>query len=138
MTTSSAPDFDPIPPDREWFRHETRGDRGYRVRRNGKDMIRLDRPMQELLEPLTGQWKRDEYGSLFLHEQISRVAFQADRGMCALVGLHPESRVTWQDLPDKQRTEFIRNGPPEEAHPARRVVYEAIFKALEPYTTEKR
>lgn len=134
MTTSNALDWDPPPPDREWFRHESRGDRGYLVRRGGKDVIRLDRPMQELLEPLTGQWKRDEYGSLFLPEQVARVAFQADRGACALVGLHVESRKGWHDITDKERTDFIRNGPPANAHATRRLVYEAIFKALEPYT----
>lgn len=137
MTTKSElpPDWDPKPADREWWRHSQTGDRGYRVRRNGKDMVRLDRP-EELLQTLVenGQWVRDEYGSLFVPEQIARVAFAADRAMCVLVGLHAESRTVWQDLPDKVRHSFVAHGPPKSAHPARRRLYDAIVEALQPDT----
>src|SRR5262245_19057305 len=92
-------DFDPPAHEREYFRQASSGDRGYLVRRDGKDCIRLDRPEQELIFPLSGQWKRDEYGSLYLHDQIAQVAFNADRGMCALLGLHAESRLQWRELP---------------------------------------
>ena len=133
-TVSVAPDWDPAPPDREWYRNTSTGDRGYRVRRGGQDLIRLDRPMQELVSGLTDAWKPDEYGSLFLPEQIARVAFMADRGVCSLVGLHQESRVTWADISDKDRTEFIRLGPKATAHPARKLVHAAIFAAMKPFT----
>lgn len=131
---TEEPDWDPWPPEREWYRHESSGERGYRVRRGGKNMIKLDRPMEELLQPMGDWWKRDEYGTLFLPEQIARVAFAADRGFCALIGLHRESRLTWQDIPEKARTEFLKKGPPVSEHPGRRKLYEAIFEAMKPYT----
>lgn len=129
-------EWDPAVPDREYFREGKNGDRGYLVRRNGVDCIRLDRPMEEILKPKTDQWVRDEYGSLLLKSQITSVAFAADRAMCAFVGLHQESRVTWQDLTDKQRIEFTANGPPAGASVMRRKVYEAIFESLKPFTRD--
>lgn len=137
MTTTEptpAHDWDPPPGEREYFRDHGRGDRGYLVRREGKDCIRLDRPEQELVVPFTGSWKRDEFGSLYLSDQIAQVAFHADRGVCALVGLHAESRKQWRELSDKERIHFIRRGPPDGAHPLRRLVYESIFEAAKPYT----
>jgi hypothetical protein len=144
MTTKTEPpqDWDPLPAEREWWRHTGTGDRAYRVRRGGRDMVRLDRPHEELLQELPGdpdkatrgQWARDEYGTLYAREQVARVAFMADRGMCSLLGLHAESRLLWQDLPDQVRQAFIATGPPKKGHPLRRHVYEAIVNALKPDT----
>lgn len=141
MKNELPPDWDPKPAEREWWRNAQTGDRAYRVRRGGKDMVRLDRP-EELLQELTGDpdsgscgnWRRDEYGTVFVAEQVARVAFLADRGMCNVLGLHAESRLVWQDLPDKVRAAFIVNGPPKNGHPLRRRVYEAIVEAMKPDT----
>ena len=135
MTTKSdlPDDWDPKPSEREWWRHTHTGDRAYRVRRGGRDMVRLDRPNEELLQELGSMWSRDEYGSLFVPEQIARVAFMADRGMCSLLGLHMESRLTWQELPEKVRQAFIASGPPKSSR-ARRRIYEAIVEAMKPDT----
>lgn len=134
MTTKTElpPDWDPLPEAREWYRHSTTGDRGYRVRREGKDAIRLDRPEQELIQPMHG-WIRDEYGTTFPAEQIARVAFAADRAVCGIVGEHSISRQLWQDLREQDRIKFIRNGPGNGVHSVRKLVFDAIIDALEPF-----
>lgn len=135
MTTKTElpPDWDPLPGEREWYRHSTTGDRGYRVRREGKDAIRLDRPEQELIQSMHG-WTRDEYGSMFVREQIARIAFAADRAVCGVVGDHAIARQVWHDLREQDRVKFVAKGPPDGAHPMRRLIYNAIATATKPFT----
>lgn len=136
MTTTTEPNWDPPAPDREYFRHQGTGDRGYIVRRDGKTMIRLDRPMQEILKPKNDEWQADEYGSTVLREQVAMVAFAADRAACTLVGLHAESRVGWMELTDKQRNAFTVGGPPKDASPIRVALYLSILAGLKPFTRD--
>ena len=128
--------FDPQPADRQWYRSVSTGDRGYLVRRDGKDVIRLDRPMQELLFPKTDDWKEDIYGSLLLESQAAAIAFAADREVCRAVGLHLESRRGWQDLTDAERIKFLKDGPPRTGHSLRGIVYDAITVAMKPHVRD--
>jgi hypothetical protein len=129
-------DFDPQPQDREYWRSTSTGDRGYIVKRKGVEVIRLDRPMQELIFPKTQEWIADEFGSLMLESQAAGIAFAADREVCRAVGLHLESRRGWQDLSDQERMKFTKDGPARTANPIRGVVYDAILMATRPYTRE--
>lgn len=135
MTTSSAPDWDPLPAEREYFRNGKQGDRGYLVRRQGKDVIRLDRPNQEILYPKSPDWIADEYGTLLLESQVAHIAFAADRAACAAAGLFADSRKSWQDLSDRERIKFMADGPPR-THPVRGVVYDAIMLATKPFVRD--
>lgn len=135
--TTTEPNWDPPAPDRQYFRHVTTGDRGYIVRRDGKDVIRLDRPMQEIIKAKNeNEWKEDEYGSTVLRTQVAMVAFAADRAACTLVGLHAESRVTWAELTDKQRAAFTVGGPQKDASPVRVAIYLSILAGLKPFTRD--
>lgn len=133
--------WEPKAHEREYYRNGNTGDRAYLVRREGVEKMRLDRPEQELLFDVSRNadgdilgWKRDAEASLYHRSQIARVAFGADRELCSVVGLHGESRKAWQDLTDKQRTEFIAKGPQSVAHPIRNMLYVAILQAMEPHT----
>jgi hypothetical protein len=128
--------FDPQPADRQWYRSVSTGDRGYLVKRDGKDVIRLDRPMQEVLFPKTNDWIEDVYGSLLLETQAAAIAFAADREVCRAVGLHLESRRGWQDLSDAERIKFLKDGPPRTSHALRGIVYDAVTVAMKPHVRE--
>ena len=134
-TTTSNPNWDPLPNEREYVRSSRTGDRGYLVRREGKDVVRLDRPMQELLFPKGPEWVADEFGSLLLESQVAHICFAADRAICGAVGLHMESRKGWQDLSDAERLKFLGDGPPR-TQVVRGVVYDAIKAAMKPYTRD--
>lgn len=125
-------DWNPEPGEREYYRSKMTGDRGWLVRREGKDLIRLDRPMEELLRPLHG-WQRDEEALLLPASQAAQVAFEADRALCRIYGLHAEARKTWADLKDKERIAFINDGIDDREHPVRSEVYTAIATAMKAY-----
>lgn len=128
------PDFwDPTAAGREYYRSRSTGDRGYIVRRDGREMVRLDRPMQEILFPKTGEWALDEEATLLVPMQAVQIAFAADRQVCLAVGLHGDARVTWQDMSDEKRVAFAKKGPEDGEHPIRGAVYEALKAAMRPF-----
>ena len=133
MDLELAPDHDPLASERVYFRSKATGDRGYVVRREGREVIRLDRPMQEIIFPKTGDWIEDETATLILPMQAVQVAFAADRQACLALGLHGDSRVTWQDLTDAKRIDFAKYGPSDKEHPMREAVYVALRDAMRPY-----
>lgn len=125
--------WDPEPERREWWRNTTTNDRGYKVRRNGVDRIRLDRPNQEIVVPFKGsQWTIDrDLRPLMLHT-VARLAHQANQALLRDLGYHDEARAKWEDLPETERIRFMRKGPED-----RRVqnnLFEAIMSVLEPLT----
>jgi hypothetical protein len=128
-------DWDPPIADREYFRHSSSGDRGYKVRRGGKEMIRLDRPMQEIILPLIeSTWRPDEYGSKLLPMAAAMIAYAADREILRAHGRHAEARKTWQDLKDQERQKWLAQGPGKDPGcPLRQEIYRAISKALGPH-----
>ena len=74
-------DWDPTPDQRTYYRSAEDGQRAYLVKRNGKDMVRLDRPMEEILRPLDGSWRPDTQTYPFTAHQVAEVAFAADRAV---------------------------------------------------------
>ena len=117
--------------ERVWYRHTTTGERGWKVRRDGKTKVRRDlgpeidqclpfnkrdwAPMKEL-RPLTGH-------------HLGEISYSADRVLVkALDGRSPPE---WLNLSDTQKIDFKDNGPPADAEPERMEVFRVIQKALE-------
>lgn len=125
----SAAGWDPDPQDREYFRERGTGQLGWRVERDGKAAIRLDRVAQEIIVPLDGNWVPDHDVKELSVAQLGQICFDADRSLCRFIGLQQNSRVAWVDLSDDQRIAWMRSGPSK--HPLRKKLWEAIHGALQ-------
>ena len=112
MVKSDGLSWDPEPPERTYYRSTEHGQRGYLVKTDdGKDMIRLDRPMEVILEKPGDHWKLDTQVYPMSEVQIAQVAFVADRALCGALGKHKDSREEWLSLTDRARLKFMREGP---------------------------
>ncbi len=119
-------DYEPQPNQRDWYSHTRTGDRGYLVRRDGTDYVKLDRPNEEILKRLNGEWHKDEEHRPMTVAQIAQVAFEADKKLCFFLGQHERARKEWPSLSDKERIAWMREGP--KGGP-RQALYEAIFES---------
>ena len=121
---------DPPPNKREYYLHLETGDRGYLVTRDGKLAIKWDRAMARDTTHELGKWKKmaDEV-PLFNMHQIAMVAFVADKEVCRALGQVDIAQRQWIDLSDKQRRDWMLDGPKAKTGP-RRAVYSAIVKAM--------
>lgn len=61
---------------------------------------------------------------------LVRIAFEADRELCRLLGLNDKAAKDWQSLSADERSRWILVGPTEP--PVRRRLYLATLAALEP------
>lgn len=105
-------EWDPQDHERVSYRDSRTGQLGYFVRRGGKDCIRLDRGNQELIVPFVpGQWVEEGMKRPWTRAQISRVAWEADRALCHLLGDHEKARREWESMHEDDRVEWIRVGP---------------------------
>lgn len=104
-------DWEPEQSDRVYYRSRQDGQRGYMVRRNGKDVIRLDRPMEEIIKPFNESWTPDNQVYPLNEHQVARVAFVADRALCGAMGKHDLSRQDWLSLHEKARLKWMKDGP---------------------------
>jgi len=122
------PDWDPRPDERVWYSHTRTGDRGFLVRRDGKDMIRLDRPGDDqAVRKLNSEWQTDhDYRPLTRHH-VGQVTFEADKRLCWPLGLHSLGNREWLSLSDKERIAWMNQGPPDGV---RLAVWKAIVEAL--------
>lgn len=121
---------DPKPADRVYYRHLETGDRGYLVERNGKPAIKWDRPFAGDTSPDLTRWKKeDDAVPLFSQHQIAMVAFAADKECCRALGQVDIAQRVWLDLSEKQRRDWMTDGPKTKVGP-RRELYEAIVVAL--------
>ena len=121
---------DPPPNKREYYLHLETGDRGYLVTRDGKPAIKWDRAMARDTTHELLKWKKmaDEV-PLFSMHQIAMVAFVADKEVCRALGQVDIAHRQWIDLSDKQRRDWMLDGPKAKTGP-RRAVYSAIVKAM--------
>lgn len=114
------------PPARRWYRDKQTGQLGYMVERHGREMIKLDRPAQDLVEPFNaGKWEPISSDRPVSRAQVARIAFEADRALCRMLALHGEARKEWLSLSDKDRIAWVANGPPADP-PLRRALHAAI------------
>lgn len=121
--------WDPAPSERIYYRSAQTGDLGYIVRRGGVDKIRLDRPMEEIVMPFNeSSWTPEREFKPFTWHQVAHLAFESDKLLCRMLGLHKESRREWMNLSDKERIEFEQEGPAPSG--LRAELYRAVTGAL--------
>jgi hypothetical protein len=114
------------PPRKRWYRSKRDGQLGYMVERHGREMIKLDRPAQDLVEPFnSSMWEPVSADRPVTRQQVARIAFEADRALCRMLAIHGESRKEWIGLSDKDRIAWVANGPPADP-PIRRRFYEHV------------
>jgi hypothetical protein len=124
---------DPPEGKRVFFRHYTTGDKAYLVTREGKQHIKYDRPYdQSTMLFRKEEWVPDEHPEPFSIGQTIQVAYATDRALCGMLGMHVEAKKQWASLSERERANFMLNGPKEPA--IRAQVYKALKKMLEPFT----
>jgi hypothetical protein len=117
--------WDPAKAQREYVRNVTTGELGWFVRRDGKRMVKLDRPNQEILRRhIENEWVEEDPSRPMSDIHVSRIAFEADRELCRTLGLHLHAKREWAKLTEPERKMFLGDGPKE---PPARV---ALFKAI--------
>lgn len=127
-----APNYwDPLPSERTYYRHVMTGDRGWLVRREGKDMVKLDRPMQDIVRPANAEWQQEPARAPMTLAQVAQVMFEADKKLCYWLGLHLEARAEWASLLEEERLEWMEE-PPTRGGP-REALWNSIRIALSPY-----
>ena len=114
-----------------WYRHAQTGDRGYVVRRDGVQYIRLDRSAQEILRRLDESWIEEDATRPITPIHVARVCFEADKALCAALGIVDKSREDWVKLSDLQRQLWITQGP-KKPH-QRATLYATLKGHLEQY-----
>lgn len=126
-------DWDPRPSERVYFMHHLTGDRGYLVKRGGKEHIRFDRPGDEIVRPFRkDEWVPDLRVRPKVPSQIARVAWDADQSLTRIDG-GAARRVDWMDLTNEQRLKFLRDGPTT-TDELRQNLFRVIMGALAPLT----
>lgn len=130
---------DPKPEERQYARHAQTGDLGWIVKRDGKDMMKYDRPGQDLVVPFMRNgdgepigWKLEGKPAPMTPFQVSMVAYAADRELDRFLG-NVRRPKAWIDLHEDRRREWASDGPGDATGP-RQELFEGIMKALEPYT----
>lgn len=124
-------DWDPEPARRAYYKNSVSGDWGWLVRREGNDVIKLDRPgVDEIRRFDPGEWQPRDAPKPLQPAHLAMVAYQADKTLCRVLGgeLMRFTKGDWLDLSQEQRRAWIEKGPP--THPDRRALYAAIMGAL--------
>lgn len=108
-------DWNPAPSERTYYRSARDGQRAYLVRRGGKDMMRLDREMEEILHPVDlanmHEWRPDNQVHPINTHQLAQVAFAADRELCRVLGKPVEARREWLSMKEQDRVKWMQDGP---------------------------
>ncbi len=129
-----ADHWDPADHERSYYRHIMTGDRGYMVRRDGKDHIRWDRPSQEITRPFReGEWIPEREHRPMTRLQLIQIAYEADRKLCFFLGLHSEARREWNAMHERDRLDWAARGPG--AGPGRAAMFQAILDTLGRYAS---
>ena len=129
---STDPDWEPLAHERQYYRSAETGDRGFLIRKGGKDHIQLDRGTRLDYETARvfreGDWVQESPDKpRFSEMQIAMVCFDADKALCKQMGDVKKATRQWLNLGDDQRIKWMRDGPLE---PTRRAVYDAVKKAM--------
>jgi len=117
---------------KQYYRHALTGDLGYLVSRDGRDFIRFDRPLdptETLFRP--ERWLPEVEPRPLTTMQVAKIAFEADKYLCAALGMPEKSKAPWINLRDDERILWLHTGPTE---PVRQQLYLAIASALQELT----
>lgn len=104
--------WDPHPGERRYYTNATTGDRGYLVRRDGRDAIRLDVPGVEKVSRLGDAWVADHAHRPLNVSQLAMVVYAADQELCRVLGMHSKLKK-WLDLSESERARWIQGEPPK-------------------------
>lgn len=124
--------WEPKPSERVYYRRNLDGQRAYVVRRNDEECLRLDRPGEELLSAKDNTWTVDSQSYPMTAHQAAKIAWVADKALCACVGEHQEAKKDWINTPEKERIRFMKEGPDEGN--IRDQLYAAIMNCLKDLT----
>lgn len=129
--------WDPNPSERTYYRSHKDGQRAYLVRRNGKDMLKLDRPMEEILHAFgpenASEWRADVSIPPLSPHAIAAVAFAADRALCKATGVQLKAHQTeWLSMKEQARIDWMNDGPKDGG--IRDDLYDAIMGTLKALT----
>lgn len=127
---STPADWEPELWQRIYVRHAQTADLGYLVRRGGRDVVRLDRPNQEVIRDYEPRmWVTETAYRPVSHVQVVQVAFAADQMLLKALGEHDKARKGWHELSEKQRKAWLEEGPVNP--PKRAELYKVIVRCLE-------
>lgn len=108
------------------------GELGYIVMHHGELKVRRNLVNELLLTPWSesngGGWRELDTQFLLGPGQACRVAFEADRALLGALARYEESRIVWDQLNDRERMMFIKNGPKD--HSLRILLYKRIMEVL--------
>jgi hypothetical protein len=126
----STPDtWDPEPHQRIYVRSTKSGDLGWLVRRDGKDVVKLDRPFQEIVvEYNVDEWPQEMDHRPIPHARLVKMAFEFDRMLLRELGDHERARKDWHQLSEEQRKAWIEKGPKNP--PIRAIMYRTLMDTL--------
>ncbi len=129
---SDEADWDPPKATRTYLRHAQTGELGWLVRRGGVSVVKLDRPNQEITKRyVQSDWVAEETQRPLAPIHAARIAFEADRELCRVIGLPLHAKRTWGELREGERQLFLKAGPKDP--PARVQLFAAIQGAMAPY-----
>lgn len=121
--------WEPPEHERVYYRHTQTGDLGYACQHDGKDCIRYDRPNQMHVVPhIEGKWDLEEQHTVIPDISLVKIAFEADKQLCLLMGHHDLAKREWISLSDEQRNKWRQVGPTRPT--VRRRLYRVIMDVL--------
>jgi len=127
----SADNWDPREGEKIWVRHKDNGNEGWIVRRDGQEMVHLNRGAQTIEVPFDEfSWIEQDERRPLSDISIALVAQAADQVLCHVLGLH-EGRKGWIDLHEQEKRKWIEGrGVPDNADAVRHVMFDAITGVL--------
>ena len=111
---------------RSYYRHIESGEKGYRVSRDGRDFIKIDRPGDPVERVFrAADWLPEIEVRPMPPMALARIAWAADRELRTALGIL--GGKDWINLPERERIAWMQEGPSE---PPRRALYDAIMGEL--------
>lgn len=106
-------DWDPEKGEETWYRNIQTGDRGFLVKRAGRDWVRLDRPNDPTAQqPFDAmKWRVDKEHRPLTSMACAQVAQAADAVLCRALGLYDKAGKDWLSLGEKTRLSWMKQGP---------------------------
>lgn len=132
--SDQSDEWDPLPHERIYYTHVLSGDLGWLVRREGKDVIKLDRPGLDEVRPFSASdWNLRHEVRPMAPGQVAKVMFEAHKALMLALAIHDKSKVEWADLSPEKRRAWIERGPTKP--PIAAALYAAIKRTLAPLTS---
>jgi hypothetical protein len=127
---------EPEQKDRIYYRHVKTGELAYVVIRDGRNMLKTNRPSAPEyydLPPDTtgGQWYLDKERRALNGAQVAMIAYAADSVLTRCIS-HQQPKE-WATLTDEQRRVFTAHGPPKN-QVERYNLYSTIVESLKEIT----